>query len=221
MSSKESPNQDLDLVRKVKAGDQQAWKELIETYEGRLLAYIDCRINDRSTSEDIVQDAFIGFLNSLPNYDEDRPLESYLFAICGYKLTDYLRREGRRPVLQLRRNTNQENQDQAWIGPHRVASSIVRSAEQKQIEEQVIQTAISEQIEHWKRTDQWTKLKVIEMIYVKGSGNKQVAELLAISEQQVANYKSDFQMKLRSIIQRMNLEQHVFPELYETPAPEQ
>ena len=94
------------------------------------------------------------------------------------------------------------------------------SAEQKQFEEQVIQ-AISEQIEHWKRTDQWTKLKVIEMIYVKGSGNKQVAELLAISEQKVANYKSDFQMKLRSIIQRMNLEQHVFPELYEMPAPEQ
>ena len=67
----------------------------------------------------------------------------------------------------------------------------------------MIQTAISEQIEHWKRTDQWTKLKVIEMIYVKGSGNKQVAELLAISEQKVANYKSDFQMKLRSIIQRI------------------
>ena len=165
--------------------------------------------------------AHSGHFGSFLLDDEDRPLESYLFAICGYKLTDYLRREGRRPVLELRRNTNQETQDQAWVGPHRVASSIVRSAEQKQIEEQVIQTAISEQIEHWKRTDQWTKLKVIEMIYVKGSGNKQVAELLAISEQKVANYKSDFQMKLRSIIQRMNLEQHVFPELYETPAPEQ
>ena len=45
--------------------------------------------------------AFLGFLNSLPNYDGRRPLESYLFSICAYKLTDHLRREGRRPAVPL------------------------------------------------------------------------------------------------------------------------
>lgn len=42
---------------------------LTARYEGRLLAFVESRIRNRSTSEDIVQEAFIGFLNSLPNYD--------------------------------------------------------------------------------------------------------------------------------------------------------
>ena len=102
MSSGESTSRDDELITRIKAGDQQAWKDLIEKYEGRLIAYVDCRIHNRSTSEDIVQEAFIGFLNSLANYDPGRSLESYLFSICAYKLTDHLRREGRRPKLQLR-----------------------------------------------------------------------------------------------------------------------
>ena len=39
-------------------------------YEGRLLAFVDRRLHDRAASEDVVQETFIGFLNSLPNYDE-------------------------------------------------------------------------------------------------------------------------------------------------------
>ena len=46
-----------------------------------------------------------------------------------------------------------------------------------------------------------------------GRNNKDVAEQLEISEQQVANYKSDFQIRLRSIVQRMELDEGVFPEL--------
>ena len=85
---------------RIRDGDGDAWQSLIDRYEGRLLAYTDSRIRNRATSEDIVQDAFVGFLISLPNYDGSRPLESYLFSICGYKLTDHLRREGRRPSVQ-------------------------------------------------------------------------------------------------------------------------
>ena len=72
-----------------------AWSDLISRYEGRLLAFVESRLGRRGASEDIVQEAFIGFLNSLPNYDGRRSLEGYLFSICAYKLTDHLRREGR------------------------------------------------------------------------------------------------------------------------------
>lgn len=89
------------LVQRIRQGDSQAWDDLIGRYEGRLLAFVDSRIGNRTSAEDIVQEAFIGFLNSLPNYDGSRPLESYLFSICAYKLTDHLRREGRRPTIPL------------------------------------------------------------------------------------------------------------------------
>jgi RNA polymerase sigma-70 factor (ECF subfamily) len=217
MSPDDSSLHDAELIARVKAGDPQAWRRLIEQFEGRLVAYVNSRIQDRSSSEDIVQDAFIGFLNSLPNYDEQRSLESYLFSICAYKLTDHLRREGRRPSLQLRHLSSNETPENSWIGTGRVASSIARSAEQKKIEEQVIRQAICEQVDHWKTTKQWTKLKAIELTYVAGLGNQEVASLLAITEQQVANFKSDFQARLKSIIKRKDLDSIAFPELEDPP----
>ncbi len=217
MSPDDSSLHDAELIARVKAGDPQAWRRLIEQFEGRLVAYVNSRIQDRSSSEDIVQDAFIGFLNSLPNYDEQRSLESYLFSICAYKLTDHLRREGRRPSLQLRHLSSNETLENSWIGTGRVASSIARSAEQKKIEEQVIRQAICEQVDHWKTTKQWTKLKAIELTYVAGLGNQEVASLLAITEQQVANFKSDFQARLKSIIKRKDLDSIAFPELEDPP----
>src|SRR6185369_15484942 len=83
------------LIERIRRGESDAWNELIERYEGRLLAFVESRLGRRGPSEDIVQESFLGFLNSLPNYDGRRPLESYLFSICAYKLTDHLRREGR------------------------------------------------------------------------------------------------------------------------------
>lgn len=211
----ESTEADTYLIDRIRDADPDAWQALIDRYEGRLLAYTQSRIRDRAASEDIVQEAFVGFLISLPNFDGDRPLESYLFSICAYKLTDHLRREGRRPSIQMHKRGSSAGGGIEPVGGDRVASSIARSVERKQIEEEAIRTAIGEQIDRWKESGSWTKLRVIEMLFVRGLANKKVADVAKISEQQVANYKSDFQQRLRSIISRMNLDEGVFPELAE------
>ena len=41
----------------------------------------------------------------------------------------------------------------------------------------------------------------------------------AVTEQQVANYKFDFIARLRTLIKRQGLDEEVFSELYEEPAP--
>jgi RNA polymerase sigma-70 factor (ECF subfamily) len=203
---------DRYLIERIREGDSEAWQNLIDRYEGRLMAFTNSRIRNRASSEDIVQEAFVGFLVSLPNYDGGRPLESYLFSICAYKLTDHLRREGRRPSIQMHGRSSTAGQIEP-AGVDRVASSIARSVERKVIEEQAVRDAIAEQIERWKKSGSWVKLQVIELLFVLGRSNKDVAEQLEISEQQVANYKSDFQIRLRAIVQRMELDESVFPEL--------
>ncbi|WP_372716898.1 RNA polymerase sigma factor [Novipirellula sp.] len=215
MTMSEPSEIDTHLVARIRDGDSDAWQALIDRYEGRLLAYTHSRIRDRAASEDIVQEAFVGFLISLPNYDGSKRLESYLFSICAYKLTDHLRREGRRPALQLHRRGSGDGVDIDFTGGERVASSIARSGERKQIEQAAIRDAIAEQIERWKQGDSWSKLKAIELLYVVGLSNKAVAEKTDLTEQQVANFKSDFQLRLRSIISRMELDAEVFPELAE------
>src|SRR5262249_28944943 len=55
------------LIKQIRRGDQTAWERLINLYEGRLMAFAVRRVRDRAAAEDIVQETFIGFLNSLPN----------------------------------------------------------------------------------------------------------------------------------------------------------
>src|SRR5881227_1889303 len=93
-----SSESDRLLVQQIRQGDARAWENLIARYEGRLLAFVHRRLRDRSASEDVVQESFVGFLNSLANYDESRELQTYLFTIASYKLTDHLRRTGRHPM---------------------------------------------------------------------------------------------------------------------------
>src|SRR5438046_8976075 len=96
-----SSESDRLLVQQIRKGDARAWEHLIARYEGRLLAFIHRRLRDRTASEDVVQDTFIGFLHSLPNYDESRELQTYLFTIASYNLTDHQRRPGRHPMTAL------------------------------------------------------------------------------------------------------------------------
>ncbi len=200
------------IVERVREGDESAWQELIGRYEGRLLAYAEARVGRGAAAEDIVQETLLGFLNSLPNYDGGRPLENYLFSICGYKVTDHLRREGRRPTLPLGGNRESEG---SWepAGGARPASSIARSGERRGIEEQALRVTLTEQVDKWRAKGDWKKLMCIELLFVRGWSNKRVAEQLDLSEQQVANYKSDFISRTRTLIRRQRVPESVFPEL--------
>ena len=194
------PEIDKLLIESIRRGDTQAWQDFIDRFEGRLLAYVGTRIADRAHAEDIVQETFIGFLNSLPNFDCSRPLESYLFSIAAYKLTDHLRRQGRRYATQLVTSENSSDAIQRLPSGGRQASSIARSAEQKDREEIVLRQALEDQISKWRQKGDYQKLKCLEMLIVLGMSNKETAQALELSEQQVANYKSDFIQRTKTLI---------------------
>jgi RNA polymerase sigma-70 factor (ECF subfamily) len=202
---------DDELLNRIQQGDDTAWRTLVDRYEGRLMAYVLPRVKQRPVAEDIVQETFLGFLNSLPNYD-GRPLESYLFAICAHKLTDHLRREGRRPML-VPLSSTASGTTTGLAGTVRQASSVVRSGERRCIEERALVDVLRDLISHWKRRGEWVKLQCIELLIVRGWPNKVVAEKLRISEQQVANFKFDFINRMRNQLGRLGLSEDLFPEL--------
>lgn len=203
------------LVADIRQGKPDAWNKLIAQYEGRLLSFVQSRLRRRAASEDVVQETFIGFLTSLPNFDESRPLESYLFSIAAYKLTDHLRREGRRPTIPLSTgggSTSEANWDVP--GGARRASSLLRSSERRGMEEQAVIDALADQLDHWRKKGDWTKIKCMELLFTCGTANKDAASMLDLTEQQVANFKFDFLARLRKQVRTAGLSEDVFPELY-------
>jgi RNA polymerase sigma-70 factor (ECF subfamily) len=192
------------LVARVRGGDEAAWQELIDRYEGRLLAFAESRLGQKQTAEDVVQEAFLGFLVSLPNYDEATPLESYLFSITAHKLTDALRRTGRRPTIPLL-VPDDEGRSDGPASRARRASSLARSAEGRQIERKVIADCLRELIASWKAKGEWERLKCVELLFAGGLPNKEVAARLDISQQAVANHKQFVVMKLKDAAARARL----------------
>jgi len=205
---------DTLLVEQIRTGRPEAWNALIGQYEGRLLSFVESRLRRRAASEDVVQETFIGFLTSLPNYDTRRSLESYLFSIAAHKLTDYLRREGRRPALPLS-STAESGGQWELADSARPASSIARSGERRGLEEHALAQGIAEQFAGWRAKGDWQKIKCMELLFVRSAANKDVAAALGITEQQVANFKFDFIARLRTLVKKQRLSEDVFPELYQ------
>jgi RNA polymerase sigma-70 factor, ECF subfamily len=199
------------LVQQIRQGDPRAWETLIARYEGRLLAYVQRRLRDRAASEDVVQETFVGFLNSLPNFDDRRELQTYLFTIASHKLTDHLRRTGRHPLRSLTDGSGEMIDQQC---DHQLsASSRVRKDEREELETAAIVRCLGQILTAWRDKGDYQRLKVLELIWVKGMPNRDVAALLKISEQQVANYRFAAVKKLTEQIRDAGLSGDVFPEL--------
>ena len=203
------------LIQQIRQGDQRAWETLITRYEGRLLAFVQRRLRDRGASEDVVQETFVGFLNSLPNFDDRRELQTYLFTIASHKLTDHLRRTGRHPLRSLTDSSGELLNQQ--FAPDPTASSRVRSSERRELESQAITRCLGHILHGWRERGDWLRLKVLELLWVKGWANRDVAAFLHISEQQVANYRFAAVKKLSELIRDAGLSADVFPELQHAP----
>jgi RNA polymerase sigma-70 factor (ECF subfamily) len=209
-----SSETDRLLIQQIRQGDESAWQQLIGRYEGRLLAFAERRLHDRAASEDVVQETFIGFLNSLPNYDERRELQTYLFTIAAHKLTDHLRRRGRQKAQPGSEDSDEllGNQvDSAQLA----ASGLVRNQEQRELESATLARGLRQMIRQWQEKGDFVRIQVLELLFVKGWANRDVAKFLKISEQQVANYRFAAVRKLTDFVRAAGLPADIFPELHQ------
>jgi RNA polymerase sigma-70 factor (ECF subfamily) len=199
------------LVQQIRQGDARAWELLIGRYEGRLLAFVYRRLHDRAASEDVVQETFLGFLNSLPNYDERRELQTYLFTIASYKLTDHLRKTGRHPLQHV--SDGPDDLLHHKLDGNPAASSVARGNEQRELETEAIATCLGQLVGRWREQGEYVRIQVLELLFVKGWPNREVAAYLKVSEQHVANVRFAAVKKVHESVRGSGLPADVFPEL--------
>ncbi|MCE9607119.1 MAG: RNA polymerase sigma factor [Planctomycetia bacterium] len=201
------------LIDQIRRGDTRTWHDFIAAYEGRLAAFVRARLGDPATVDDVVQETFVGFLLSLPNYDSSRGVETYLFAIASHKLTDHLRRQGRRPTMPLAMGPESSDGEFDPADLARSVGSVARSGERKGLEAAALAEVLRETLARWREKGEDVRVACLELLFVRGKSNKETAALLEITEQNVANYKFDFLTRLRDGLRGRNLSTDVFPEL--------
>jgi RNA polymerase sigma-70 factor (ECF subfamily) len=178
---------DAFLVEAVQRGDEPAWRELIERYQGRLLSFARRMLAERADAEDIVQETFLGLVRSLPTYDPGRSLETYLFAILRNKLSDHVRRRqpGQRQSLdQLDLDESPEEWVDVETPSRRVAGQEMLAAQRA-----ALVACLRQWVEQYRTEQRFQELMVIEMLVVLGMRNKEVAADLGLTEPAVAGIK--------------------------------
>jgi RNA polymerase sigma factor (sigma-70 family) len=182
-----APGPDIQLVQAVQRGDADAWRTLIERYQGRLLSFARRMLAQPSDAEDLVQESFLGLLRSLPTYDRERSLETYLFAILRNKLHDHFRRSqrGQRQSLDLTEGDEEPFGARTPDTPSRHATRREQTEAQRRSLVQVLRR-YADQCHEQRR---FQELMTVEMLVVLGLRNKEVAADLGVSETAIAGIK--------------------------------
>ncbi len=201
------------LIQEIRSGADDAWMRFVDRFGGRLQAFVRKKIRDSATVEDIVQDTFIGFINSLPNFDESRPIDSFLFTICRYRIIDHFKKTGRRPDMSSL--TTADSQQQIELPDAiRGASTIYRSGERRRAEEDALLKILQQEVALLIENEAWIKLACLELLFVSSTPNKEIAKLLQLSQPQVASFKHEFIDKIKRQMLRLGVDADLFPELY-------
>ena len=186
---------DRFLLQAVRAGDADAWRQLVERFHGRLLAFAQSRLGGAASAdaEDLCQDTFVGFLKSLPGFREESALETFLFTILRRRIVDYLRA---RP-----RGAGESGPAASRLpAPDPTASWYARRSEQDDLQRRALARAVRTVVDGLKRARNLRDLKAMELLFYCQLGNKAVAEAAGLSENQVALLKHRWLKRIRELI---------------------
>ena len=93
---------DPELVRRCLAGDETAYRELVERYERKVYAVAFRMVRVREDAEDLTQETFVRMFKALDRYDPSRPFPAWLLTIAARLSIDQLRRRRVKTVSLFR-----------------------------------------------------------------------------------------------------------------------
>ena len=94
-------SEDAQLVGATLTGDQSAFQELVERYQGRMFALTRRYTRNLVEIEDIVQDTFLKAYRRLDTFDHRSSFYTWIYRIATNTILDVLKRRGRSPIQTM------------------------------------------------------------------------------------------------------------------------
>jgi len=93
---------DGTLVQQYISGSEIALEDLINRHKLRIFNFINSKVRDRDTAEDIFQDTFIKVIKTLKNgvYNEEGKFLPWVMRIAHNLIIDFFRKNSRIPTLE-------------------------------------------------------------------------------------------------------------------------
>jgi RNA polymerase sigma-70 factor (ECF subfamily) len=92
-------NEEYALVRRVQAGDEIAFREVVERYQNKVHSIIYGILRNRNDAEDIAQQVFAKVYFSIGSFDSRSSLLTWIYKITVNECYDYLRKRRVRKLV--------------------------------------------------------------------------------------------------------------------------
>jgi RNA polymerase sigma-70 factor (ECF subfamily) len=92
---------DIRLMLRVRADDPEAFGEIVERFQHRLVAVMNHLVNPADEAEDLAQEVFLRVYRVRKKYTPKAKFSTWLFTIANNLALNALRNRKRRPVLPL------------------------------------------------------------------------------------------------------------------------
>jgi RNA polymerase sigma factor (sigma-70 family) len=184
------------LLEQIRAGRQEAWSQLVERYQGRLLAFAQGKLPQRADAEDVVQETFVAFLRGQEKFRGEGSLETYLFSILRRNIVNSFRSMQAQRVCLLQDVCRSVSDDcatadpfQRFAGAGPTGSWYARRDEHQEQRRQALTAALRELIAGFKNTLNFRDLRIVELIFYCQLANRDIAILAGVKENNVAVVK--------------------------------
>ncbi len=195
------------LLDQIRQGDQQAWTDLVNRFQGRLYAFARSRVRDAEAAEDIIQETFIACLRGLKQFRGESGLETFLFTICRRKIIDRYR--GRRVDICSPHQalsiapTDEQQPGRSGINPAAPvtgASWYARNQERHDDQSDALADALGGLIAGYRDALDFQNLKTLELMFYCGASPTDIARLLDVPNPTIRTFRHRCIKRLRQHI---------------------
>jgi RNA polymerase sigma-70 factor, ECF subfamily len=197
------------LLEQIRRGDSEAWEQLVQRYQGRLVAFARSRHLPDADAEDLVQETFVHFLRGLPAFRAEASVETYLFVILRRRVVEHFR--GRRlnacslqdapPGAGRDPDAREAGSSALLPGSEPTASWYARRDEARDAARSALSAALRGLLDGMKepRSAQpdFRDLQIVEMLFYAQQRNKNIAREMGLDEKYVALVKHRWLKQLR------------------------
>lgn len=186
---------DRELARSSVGGDREAFRELVERYQRKIVSVALGMVHNPDDALEIAQETFVKAYENLPQFKGESSFYSWLYRIAFNLAIDFQRREGRRPTVPLEERPGGGGEEIGGDAAERPADDPFERVESKEIGEHVVQ-AINELTPDHKA--------VILLREVEGLSYEEISRVMQCSKGTVMSRlhyaRKKLQSKLRDLI---------------------
>ena len=108
---------EMDLVQRLREGDEPAFAELIDMYGATMLRVAQMYVRDRASAEEVVQETWLAVLNGIDRFEGRSSLKTWLFRILTNRAKTRGERDGRQVPFSSLAGAGEE--DEPAVDPDR------------------------------------------------------------------------------------------------------